>query len=277
MKTPFFLLLTTCFSLGLSLLAAPAPTAVSTDVNDILVWDRPEQSIKAGEEDKMVNFVFTVTNRSAKEVVINQATGGCECTKAQPPSMPWKLAPGAIGVMPVTVDLQGKSGAMTKSLTISSTAGIQSLIMRVDAPLSKELRTLRREMNLEQAKADRQKVLKGSCAVCHVEKGEGKLGEELFVADCAICHNPPHGRAEIVPDLAALKYEMTEESWRNVIANGGKPGTLMPAFAKKHEGPLSDEQIESLVKYVMQKFPFDPAKAKAAAPGETPKTEPAPK
>jgi mono/diheme cytochrome c family protein len=91
-------------------------------------------------------------------------------------------------------------------------------------------------------------VFKGDCASCHVHRGEGKYGQELYQADCAICHESEH-RATMVPDLHALKTPTNFEFWRTWITHG-KPGSLMPAFSTVDGGPLSDMQIASLANYL---------------------------
>jgi len=100
---------------------------------------------------------------------------------------------------------------------------------------------------------DRQAVFKGDCAKCHAEPTVGKMGHELYVAGCGICHDAEH-RAAMVPDLRALKHPTNAEHWRQWIT-ASKPGSLMPAFSQAHDGPLNDEQIASLVNYLTNAMP----------------------
>jgi mono/diheme cytochrome c family protein len=58
----------------------------------------------------------------------------------------------------------------------------------------------------------------------------------------------------MVPDLHALKTEIDTNYWPNWIAHG-KAGTLMPGFAAAEGGPLDDDQIKGLVKYLTNAFP----------------------
>ena len=58
----------------------------------------------------------------------------------------------------------------------------------------------------------------------------------------------------MVADLHNLKTPPNAEYWKFFIVNG-KPGTLMPAFAQAHGGPLSDAQVASLVEYLVKDFP----------------------
>ena len=112
-----------------------------------------------------------------------------------------------------------------------------------------------RKKNQEQAMKDRQAVFhklgNENCAECHVDKGLGKMSQPLFVADCAICHESPH-RASGVPDLKAIAAvkQTTFDYWRDWIKDGGKVGSMMPAFGQEHGGPLTDAQINSVAAYL---------------------------
>jgi mono/diheme cytochrome c family protein len=88
------------------------------------------------------------------------------------------------------------------------------------------------------------------------------MGKDLYVSACAICHEGER-RAEIVPDLRAIKHETNAEFWRNWIANG-REGSLMPAFSHEHGGPLTDAQMTSLVEYLLRAIP--PLSSSAVAP-----------
>jgi hypothetical protein len=57
-----------------------------------------------------------------------------------------------------------------------------------------------------------------------------------------------------VTDLHALKQTPTKAYWEAWIRNG-KVGSMMPAFTLEKHGPLSNEQIDSLVDYLMTEFP----------------------
>jgi mono/diheme cytochrome c family protein len=111
------------------------------------------------------------------------------------------------------------------------------------------------------SKVDRQAVFKGDCAKCHAGPAQGKYGQQLFTAVCAVCHEADP-RATMVPDLHNLKDPTSEEFWRAWITSG-KAGTLMPAFATSQGGPLNDMQIASLAAYLNFAIPpHAPAPAK---------------
>jgi mono/diheme cytochrome c family protein len=114
------------------------------------------------------------------------------------------------------------------------------------------------------SKVDRQAVFKGDCASCHLKKIEGKYGQQLFDALCAICHEAKN-RATMVPDLANLQIPTSDEFWRTWIT-AGKAGALMPAFATSQGGPLNDLQIASLAAYLNAVIPPHAAAPATNAP-----------
>jgi mono/diheme cytochrome c family protein len=217
-----------------------------------------EYSAKVGEGT--ANFTFNLTNVSSSEVLVNRVSTSCGCTVAKLPEQPWHLAAGTNGPINVTVDLHGKSGLIMKTVTVDSTAGIKSLMVKVNIPPPQLIPVastngMDRTRNLELAKADRQAVFKADCAECHVKPAIGKLGKELYAGACAVCHDAEH-RATMVPDLHVLKHPDTREYWTQITSEG-KINSLMPAFAFKNGGILNDQQIASLVDYLVTDFAKD--------------------
>lgn len=220
-----------------------------------LLWDAMEKSIDVKSGEEAVRFEFTVTNQSSDRVEIVQIRPSCGCTVAEMPSTPWILEPGASGSFAAVVDIKGKRGKLSKSLFINSTAGTQTLGMVITVIESEDDR---RKTNQQLAFVDRQGVFKGDCASCHVTPAVGKTGEALFQSACAICHLATP-RATMVPDLMVAREPRDAAFWEKWISEG-KERTLMPAFAQKHGGPLTDEQIASLVEYALKRLPTEPQK-----------------
>lgn len=218
-----------------------------------LVWDAAQQTLAAKPGETSVMFQFSVTNKSEAAVTVSDIHTSCGCTVAEMPASPWVIAPGAKGVFNATVDVQGKVGTLSKSLFVSSSAGPQRLEVTVTIPVEEGTR---RAVNQELARTDRQAIFRGDCASCHVAPAVGKSGSELFRAACAICHLAEH-RASMVPDLTQPRTKRDAAFWRTWIADG-KPETLMPGFAQKHGGPLTAEQIESLVEFALAHLPQEP-------------------
>ncbi|MEO5959024.1 MAG: c-type cytochrome, partial [Opitutaceae bacterium] len=187
---------------------------------------------------------------------IGEIQPSCGCTVAELPATPWVLAPKAKGAFKATMEFLGRDGTVSKTLAVSTTEGGQMLTITVKIP---EPDPAMRQRNLEFAKADRQAVFRNDCASCHVAPTVGKEGAALFAAACSICHMAPH-RATIVPDLLVAKEPRDAAYWMKWIAEGGGEKTLMPAFAQKHGGPLSEEQVASLVKFALRELPVAPEK-----------------
>lgn len=241
---------------------APPPTPTTIPAN-LLAWDADSKDyeLKAGEIEAHYKFYFT--NISDANVVITSAAASCGCTVPKLPSVPWTNAPGAVGEIPVTMNMAGKSGTVFKTVTVNTDKGMKMLTVKATMPPPQPVvaAPMDRAKNQELAKADRQAVFRGDCARCHVEPAKGKLGKELYEKACGICHDAEH-RAEMVADLKKLNHDTNADYWKTWISQG-KPGSLMPAFAQSQGGPLTDEQINSLVQYLVATIP-----AQAARPAQ---------
>lgn len=69
----------------------------------------------------------------------------------------------------------------------------------------------------------------------------------LYATNCSGCHgdNGKNGPGRILNDSLYLSYIPRDELKKVLVY--GRPGTAMPAWAKAHGGPLSDDQINTLV------------------------------
>lgn len=76
------------------------------------------------------------------------------------------------------------------------------------------------------------------CAHCHgAPAALGRSDADLYAKVCAMCHPEPQA---LVARGETLRTVIAEGDWAN----------NMPAYARDAGGPLSDEQIESLVDYI---------------------------
>lgn len=252
-------------------LAVSAPVAVPPPQTtpgqlppNILAFDAETQEFDATNNEPQATFTFNLTNISSSDVTIITLATSCGCTVARTPAMPWKLAAGESGQIPVTMNLAGKNGIVFKTITVSTDQGVKTLTVKaaITPPPAAAMTDGDRARNFELAKVNRQAVFQGDCARCHVEPAIGKMGKELYVSACGVCHEGEHRNA-MVPDLHALKVETSADYWKVMITHG-KPGTAMPAFAISEGGPLSDTQIASLTEYLVQAIPAKPAAAASA-------------
>lgn len=227
---------------------APVATSPATAKPEI-AWDALMKDINVKQGENMVGTFFVFTNISPVDVVVTSVRPSCGCTTAELPPLPWTNAPGASGRMDFKINVAGKSGTLFKTVSVESTAGKANLQFKVIMPDPGAMR----KTNLEMATADRQAVFKNDCVTCHATPAAGKMGSDLYRAACAICHEAEH-RATMVADLHNLKHPTDREFWKTWITYG-KPGSLMPAFAKSQDGILTDEQIASLAEYLTEAIP----------------------
>jgi mono/diheme cytochrome c family protein len=243
---------------------APPPS-----LDQFLAFDAETKDYHAKAGEAQAAFTFSLTNISSDNVTINFVQTSCGCTVAKLPATPWVLTPGSNGEIHVTMNLAGKSGRVTKTLTVNSDKGSKQLLVNSiiePAPpvavASTNMPNMPDKLVMQSvAAADRQAVFKGDCASCHVEKAKDKIGKELFATACGICHEAEH-RASMVPDLHALNKPVDANYWKSWITYG-RPGSLMPAFAQSEGGFLNEAQIASLVSYLSIAIPSKPVLAPA--------------
>ena len=239
-----------------STLTPPPPTLPPSS----LAWDAESKEATAKVGDTNAVFTFWLTNVCDKEVLVNSVRTSCGCTVAKLPESPWRLGPGTNGPIGVTVDLRGKRGKVMKTVTVDTTAGVKSLLVGMNIPVDPKFEAqMNRSQNMQLAFADRQIVFRGDCAKCHAEPVKEKMGKDLYAAACGVCHEAEH-RASMVPDLKALKHPTDLAFWTHWIREG-KAGSLMPAFAAEHGGPLTDEQVTSLANWLTENYKGQPATA----------------
>jgi mono/diheme cytochrome c family protein len=256
----------------------PPPATVATaavavtpqrSLDDYLKFDADDKTTTVTDLESEAHFTFTVTNISSGDVVINYMVGSCRCTVPQMPSAPWRLRPKEGGEFSAVMQMDGTPAGEEKfkTLTVDTDKGTKTLNVTAKVlPNPAEMTETARTNNMKRATADRQAVFKGDCTQCHAATakdaaGHEKLGQDLYTAVCGVCHEAAH-RATFVPDLHRLPEPTSAEFWRNWIMHG-KPGSLMPAFAKVEGGILSDEQISSLVQYLGATIPAHPVKVSA--------------
>lgn len=237
---------------------------------DLLAWDavQKDQTTELGQ--LTADFIFKVSNPSETPVEITDVLTSCGCTVAKLPSKPWLLVPHTNGEIAVSVNLAGKVGVFTKTITVLSSNDKKILIVQVHMPTATTPDMVRLQ-NQQLALTDPQRIFKGDCAECHVKPAVGLMGKALYIKACAICHEASP-RATMVTDLHNLTHPADFAYWKTVIANG-KPPTSMAAFSIEHGGFLTDEQIDSLAKTLTQSFPYRGAVAQAPAASGNPATQ----
>lgn len=217
-----------------------------------LAFDAESKQFDANPGDPVAPFVFSLTNVWSNSITIFHVHASCGCTTAKLPHEPWVIPPGGNGQISAQINLAGKMGLVTKTLTLFTSVGNRILTLKVKVPSAMpgiaQMSAMDRKSAQEAAMVNQQAIFRGECATCHVNKGARAFGQDLYAADCGICHESSH-RASAVPDLHALKHPTNLDYWKAMITFG-KPHTMMPGFALAQGGPLTDEQITSLATYL---------------------------
>ena len=100
-----------------------------------LAWESVQKEYKAGPGESSAVFSFSFTNTSPAEVVINRVRPGCGCTTSRNlPALPWAIAAGASEQMEFVMNLSGRSGTVVKPVTVETTVGTVSLVLRAEIP-----------------------------------------------------------------------------------------------------------------------------------------------
>ncbi len=212
------------FSLGTAL-AEPKIAFSSTEID--------LGSVKHAE---VAHGAFTIYNRGDSDLDITRFESTCGCTVIE--SKLGIIAPGKSQVIRFAVDSTGKAGNIRKTIQVDSNDP-ESPEVGIYLFLNVALQ--------EHQQMDKTALFKGSCGACHSEPAQQHVDETLFEKVCYMCHGH-YGLGGISAPINDFDYleRMDAESVRATIANG-KVGSAMPAFSVRHGGPLSDEQIDSLV------------------------------
>ena len=142
---------------------AQTATSNSAECNRVLAWDANFKEYHAKTNELASKVTFYVTNISSEAVIVRHLIPSCGCTAAQMPAQPWELSPGASGPISVTTDLRAKRGTLDKTLQVASTAGMDTLQIKILLPEQPEDAAAKRSDRQFAAMADRQAVFKGDC------------------------------------------------------------------------------------------------------------------
>lgn len=190
-------------------------------------------------------------NLGGQPLLIHKVEASCGCTV--PTLHKTLLQPSEHTWIDVNIDTSLKLGDMKKTLTVWSndpTHRQEELILLATVVASNQPKVLQQTHPAINPK-NRLALFEGSCRSCHVDKGVGKSGQALYLADCGMCHG---AKAEggVAPALNKTNYNdpLVREAMKRIIANGSPTSPSMPPFSNQHGGPLSEAQIESLLNYL---------------------------
>jgi len=187
-------------------------------------------SVKEGED-----AVVFIRVRNTGDVMANIAAveTSCGCSVAEPEQR--LLMPGAFTHIKVVVDTFAKQGDAKKWVQLIDDTGHRS----------KAWLSLNVQPNPHLLVASRS-IFKGKCAACHYDTAKGQIkGPAIFKAVCSMCH----GEQAQGATGPSLRHHKHADLLAGLIANG-TGSHHMPGFALAKGGPLTDEQITELSKWL---------------------------
>jgi hypothetical protein len=142
------------------------------------------------------------------------------------------LKPGERGRIDVSVDIRGKIGHISKTVQVYANDPAN--------PVTKLTVTMNIKDRVHLNKYKPREIFSEKCRDCHIDQGKGKMGWDLFKADCFMCHN-----AGTNSSLTSMSKKPTDYLLR--VIRLGLDNTVMPGWAAKADGPLDDAEIDSLI------------------------------
>lgn len=80
--------------------------------------------------------------------------------------------------------------------------------------------------------------------------GDPNAGAQLYTANCAVCHGP-NGEGRIGATLAREWASTRPDLLVKSVIENGVEGAAMPAWSQANGGPLSEEEIDNIVAYIL--------------------------
>ena len=146
-----------------------------------------------------------------------------------------RLAPGERGKINVSVDIRDRRGHISKTIQVYANDPknpVTKLTVRMN---------IKDRVHLNKYKAA--EIFSEKCRDCHIDQGKGKIGWDLFSADCFMCHNAGKNTS-----LSTMSKKKSKDMLRAI--RDGVENTLMPGFAINNGGPLDDADIQSLIELI---------------------------
>ena len=223
-----------CMKYGIALVIFLLSVAPAAHAGPIVRFSQTQYDFGEVSKADTVSHAFEISNAGDEDLVIEKikASSGHASAVANPP----RLKPGEKGKIEMDVDLRGMRGIYSKTIDVYTNdmaTPVTTLSVKIALP-----------DQIPMSDFNANEIFAGKCRTCHVDQGRGKLGWELFSADCFMCHNA--GKNTSLTAMSRRPAAEVEQAIRE-----GLPGTLMPAFSAKNGGPLDEVEIKSLMELII--------------------------
>jgi mono/diheme cytochrome c family protein len=199
--------------------------------------------------DTVSKHRIALQNTGGTTLILKEIRPSCGCTAVLADES--RIPPGKTTFLTVRMDTSLKLGSIRKTVDIESNDPqfpVQMLIINAQSIAPKGSK---QHGTLIKVK-DPLVLFKGDCASCHIQRGQNKTGESLFIADCGMCHGL-QAEGGVAPRLnnVDMQNPLTRHYIEDVIRNGSPHNPSMPPFSQAKGGPLTEAQVASLLTYLM--------------------------
>ena len=209
--------------------------------------------------DQGVEHVFVVKNTGSKPLVITRVKTSCGCTAGMMESS--VIHPGKTGNLRISYNPKGSQGRVTRYVDILSNDPKEpSVRVSVTASGVNPAREKKEARVVGRTHPEEEKLLfSGDCRACHVPRRGGEKGRKLYMSTCSMCHGESGegrkiGEARLAPAIRVKSMSVKSSEGIHEVVSAGTGDPWMPGFSGKFGGPLSSEQIGSLVELIEKEF-----------------------
>jgi mono/diheme cytochrome c family protein len=243
----FLVVLVLLFSAGLPCLCLRALAGPHLVLVPKISIAETEFDLGVLEEGVEAKHSFKIDNQGNKTLVIKSAYSTCGCTV--PHIKKNQIAPGESSDLEVVMNTSMKQGDIIKPIEIRTNDPVNPVST---VYIKAHVKSPHGDLGTDRIAT----IFTGRCAACHVQNGVGKSGEDLFFADCYMCHGfRAKGIPSVGPALIPFDYHNKDlaEAMKRITAFGSKSHRSMPGYAKEAGGPLTNKQIDSLIEYLKER------------------------
>lgn len=204
-------------------------------------------------ESVPVHFAFTNTGKGDLE--ITHVEPSCGCTVVS--DLKGLYRRGDADTLKAQLDTEDKFGIIRKEILVKTNDKANPEIQLVIEAnvIEHPDKVIMAEMRAKAGKSA--SIFEGECRTCHVDRGVDKFGKELYAASCQMCHGPAGiedgkqhpGTIFSTQWLTAMPAEILKERIAEGTPDPKKKG-MMPGFQTEFGGPLTKDQVSSLVAYM---------------------------
>lgn len=207
-------------------------------------WERTTHDFGTLAADAKVDYHWPVHNDGSAPLEIVNTFPSCGCTASLIEG--GAIDPGKSGSLVVTFNAAGQQGDVRKTIAVVTTDPVKPrTILTIKA---KVLPPANPRVSAGHPPILGQSLLGAGCADCHATPAAGKTGEALYAAVCAMCHgaDATGGLSHGLRDADYLSSR-DDRALAGAIAFG-TANPRMPGFSVDMGGPLTPEQIDSIVR-----------------------------